>query len=102
MALDATARRRWFGALVLLAALGMLIGGGTVLEERLNNLAFILYWLACFGLTGLAILIAILDVRALRLRMRAEQHELFTKTLKEIKTEARAKSHPPDRRGGRT
>jgi hypothetical protein len=102
MALDATARRRWIGALVLLAALGMLIGGETVLKDRLGNLTFILYWLGCFGLTILAILIAILDARALRRRMRAEQHELFTKTLKEIKTEAKARSHPPDHRGEKT
>ena len=102
MALDATARRRWFGALVLLAALGMLIGGETVLKGRLGNLAFILYWLVCFGLTGLAILIAFLDVRALQRRTRQEQHELFETTLKEIETEAKAKPGRPDRRQRRS
>ena len=56
MALDVTARRRWFGVIVLLAALGMLICGETVLEGRLGNLAFFTYWLVCFGFTGLAIL----------------------------------------------
>jgi len=98
MALDATARRRWFGALVLLAALGMLIGGETVLKGRLGNLAFIFYWLICLGLTGLAILIAFLDARALQRRTRQEQRELFETTLKEIETEAKAKPGRPGRR----
>ena len=69
MAFDATARRRWIGALVLLAALGMVIGGETVLSGKLGNLAFIFYWLVCFGLTGLAILIAILDILAWSMRV---------------------------------
>jgi hypothetical protein len=100
MALDATTRRRWFGALVLLAALGMLIGGETVLKGKLENLAFIFYWLVCFGFTGLAILIAILDARALQRRTRQEQHDLFQTTLKQIETEAKAKPRRPDRRPG--
>jgi hypothetical protein len=98
MALDATARRRWFGALVLLAALGMLISGETVLKGRLGNLAFIFYWLICFGFTGLAILIAFLDARALQRRTRQEQRELFETTLREIETEAKAKPGRADRR----
>jgi hypothetical protein len=95
MALDATARRRWVGAAVLLAALAMLISGQTVLKGRLGALAFIVYWLFCFGLTGLAILIALLDARALQLRTRREQRDLFEATLKEIETEARNKSRLP-------
>jgi len=101
MALDATTRRRWFGALVLLAALGMLIGGETVLKGKLDGLAFIIYWLVCFGFTGLAILIAILDARALRRRTHQEQHDLFEKTLKQIETEAKARPRQPDRRQGK-
>jgi membrane protein implicated in regulation of membrane protease activity len=98
MALDVTARRRWFGAIVLLAALGMLICGVTVLEGRLGNLAFFAYWLVCFGFTGLAILIALVDARALRYRIRQQQRDLFEATLKEIEAEAKAKSRRPDRR----
>ena len=97
MALDVTARRRWFGAIVLLAALGMLICGLTVLEGRLGYLAFFAYWLVCFGLTGLAILVALVDARALRHRIRQQQRELFDATLKEIEAEAKAKSRRPDR-----
>jgi hypothetical protein len=76
----------------------MLIGGETVLKGRLGNLAFIFYWLVCFGLTGLAILIAFLDARALQRRTRREQRELFETALKEIETEARARPGRPDRR----
>ena len=98
MALDATSRRRWCGALVLLAALGMLIAGETVLKGKLESLAFIIYWLVCFGFTALAILIAFLDVRALQRRTRQEQHDLFEATLREIETEAKTRRRRPDRR----
>jgi len=98
MAFDATTRRRWFGALALLAALGMLIAGETLLKGRLGNLAFICYWLVCLAFTGLAILIAFLDVRSLRHQSRREQRELFETTLKEIETEANAKPGRPNRR----
>ena len=100
MALDATTRRRWCGALVLLAALGMRIAGETVLKGKLENLAFILYWLLCFGFIGLAILIAFLDARALQRRTRQAQHDLFEATLKEIETEAKARPRRPNRRPG--
>jgi membrane protein implicated in regulation of membrane protease activity len=97
MVLDATARRRLIGALVLLAALGMLVGGETVLKGKLENLAFIIYWLVCFGFTGAAILIALLDARALQRRTHQEQHELFDATLKQIETEAKTRPRRPDR-----
>lgn len=100
MVLDAAARRRWFGALVLIAALGMLIGGETVLKEKLGGLGFMLYWLVCFVFTGVAILFAFLDARALQRQTRREQHDLFETTLKEIQTEAKARPRRPDRRRG--
>jgi membrane protein implicated in regulation of membrane protease activity len=96
MALDATTRRRLIGALVLLAALGMLVVGETVLKGKLENLAFIIYWMVCFGFTGVAILIALLDARALQRRTHQEQHELFEATLKQIETEAKATPRRPD------
>ncbi|MGO8931487.1 MAG: hypothetical protein ACLQU3_31925 [Limisphaerales bacterium] len=101
MALDATARRRWFGALVVLAALGMLIGGETVFDGKLRGLAFVFYWLVCLAFTGLAIVIAFLDARALRHQTRQAHHDLFAATLKQIETEAKAKARRPDagRRG---
>jgi undecaprenyl pyrophosphate phosphatase UppP len=98
MALDATARRRWFGAVVLLAALAMLICGATVLKEKLEYLTFIFYWMVCFALTILAIIIAFLDARALQRRTREEQQDLFAITLKQIETEARSRSNRRNRR----
>ena len=98
MALDATARRRWFGALVLIAALGMLIGGETVLKGKLRGVGFMFYWLACLAFTCLAILIAVLDARALRRQIHEAQHELFDATLKQIETDAKAKARRPDRK----
>ena len=96
MGLDATVRRRWFGAIVLIAAMLMLIAGETVLQGRLKDFGFLLYWTLCFGFTCLAILIAFLDVRALGRRTRQEHHDLLESTLKEIQTDAR------DKRKGKT
>ncbi len=97
MALDATARRRWFGGVIVLAALAMVIGGETVLKDRLGPLATLIYWLVCLILTSLAVCIAFLDARALRNRIRQEHRDLFDATLKKIQAEARAKTPPPDR-----
>lgn len=99
MALDATARRRWFGALVLFAAVVMVICGETVLRDRMGPLTTLAYWLACMVLTGLAILVALLDVRALQVQTRREQRALFEATLKKIESEARSKPRPPGRTG---
>ncbi|SRR6266404_1128899 len=96
MGLDATGRRRWFGALVLFAALAMLVGGQTVLKDRLTEpRTFLAYWLICFGCTGLAIFVAFIDVRALQRRTREEQRNLVHRTLKEIETDATEKTRRP-------
>ncbi len=91
MALDATTRRRWVGGVALLAALGMLVGGQTVLTGRLEGVSYLLYWLVCFGLTFFAILVALWDARALRQRSRREHRDLLHNTLGEIITEAKAR-----------
>ncbi len=93
MGLDATARRRWLGAVVLLGALGMLIAGETGLRERLTALEFLLYWLVCLVLTSSAILIAFQDVRAIQRRLRQEKRELLQSTLDRIAADA--KNRPP-------
>lgn len=84
MGLDATARRRAFGVLMLLAALAMLIVGQTVLKNSLQGFGFIVYWLLCFVFTGLAVLVALLDARAVQRRSRREARELVENTLGEI------------------
>jgi len=91
MKLDATARRRWFGGLVLLGALAMLVCGETVLKGRLQPVAFLVYWLVCVLLTGLALVAAIRDLRHVQYRIRQEQRELLESTLKQIEAEAGGK-----------
>jgi hypothetical protein len=95
MGLNATTRRRWFGALVLLAAVAMLIAGETVLEGRLKSFGFLIYWLACFGLTGAAIFTAFFDARAVSRRICQEERELLNTTFREIKIDARTRPRQP-------
>ena len=91
MGLDATARRRWLGGVALVAALAMLISGETILKGRLKEIGFLVYWLVCFVFTGVAIVIAFLDARAVQSRTRREQRDLFETTLRQIENEARGK-----------
>ena len=98
MALNATARRRWLGVLFLAGALLMLIAGETVFLNRLGGLAFLVYWLACFGLTGLAVVIALLDARQNRRLLREERRDLLQTTLKDIESAAGKKQRRNDKR----
>ena len=99
MGLDATARRRWFGGICLFAALVMLIGGETILRGRLVDLGFVVYWLICFGFTGLALMAAFLDARAVRRRIHDEHHKLLESTIKKIEV-IEAERHSPE--GGKS
>lgn len=97
MTFNSKARRRWLGALFLSAALGMLFAGETVLGERLKGAAFVIYWLGCFLFAVLAMLVGILDARALRREARAEQRALLEKALEDMekkKTSASSASRP--------
>ena len=86
--LDSTdAWRRWLGSFCLAVAAGMLIWGQTVLKPHLSGRAFVLYWLACFAFTVAAIVIALLDMRALRRRNRDEQRKLIQRTLEQLEHE---------------
>lgn len=77
---NAKSRRRWFGALCLLAAILMLIAGETWLDKHLAGIWFIGYWMVCFIFTILAICVAMLDARALRREIRQEQKDLLKST----------------------
>lgn len=77
--------------LALLAALGLLVGGETVLKDRLGGATFLLYWGVCFLLTGLAMILAFRDLRAVQRRTREEQRELLQEALKGIEAEARSR-----------
>lgn len=65
----------------LAVAAGMLIWGQTVLEPHLKGVMFLAYWLACFTFTVAAIVIALLDIRAVRRRIREEHQKLMERTL---------------------
>ena len=85
-------RRRWLGAIFLLAALIMLVAGETVLEGRLGTIGFILFWMACFAFTCLALLIAFIDAAIVRRRARQEHRQFLEHTLREIAREKEDKS----------
>src|SRR5215813_11202253 len=104
MGMDETARRRWFGGLVLAGALGMLVAGETLLKGKLLGKAYWVYWLVCFFLTGLAMLVAFRDARAMLQRTGREQRDLLENTLKEIKSDAqeRRKAAEKARPNGRS
>ncbi len=92
MHLNAKARRRWFGALCLITAIGMLVAGETVFQGRVSPFGFILYWTGCFVVTGLAALTALRDAACVRAESRLEQRALFEETLRKIEAEKRARS----------
>jgi membrane protein implicated in regulation of membrane protease activity len=87
MVLNSTSRRRWFGSLALLLAVVMLIAGETVLKTRLSALAFLAYWLFCLALTGVAVLTALADLRAVNRRVQREERKLLDDTVNGIETD---------------
>lgn len=82
-------RRRWFGLLYLLIAGIMLVWGTTWLEPYLSQSSwkFLLYWFACFLITIMAMLVALLDIWIIRTRARQQRqkaaHQAFKKEAKE-------------------
>ncbi len=86
-------RRRWFGLFYLIASAGMLIWGLTLLRHILRGWLFIAFWFACFLCAVLALVMAWLDLRAIRRHVRCEQRELLNQALDRIAREAE-KSRP--------
>ena len=82
--------------LFLALASGMLIWGQIVLAPYLKGMGFIIYWLICLLLTLAAIVIALLDIRAVRRRTREERRELLKKTFDDLPRDS--VGHPRDRR----
>ena len=92
---NAKARRRWFGALCLLAAISMLVVGETLLPGRLSPVAFLCYWIGCFLLTASSATAALVDAARVRAESRNEQRVLFEETLRKIESEKRERSGDP-------
>ena len=91
---SADAWRRMIGICLLSLAAGMLVWGLSVLRTRLEGIAFVFYWLSCAVFTLLAMIVALLDLRATRLRAQREHRALMNQTLAAI---ASAKNAPPNR-----
>lgn len=77
-----TSRRRWYGLLFLLLALGMVIWGQTWLSPYLQETvyAYVLYWILCLVWTMLALITALIDARVTRRQLRRQQLELLRET----------------------
>ena len=84
MALSRDGRRRLLGVVFLAISAGMLIVGQTLLKDRLQSLDFVYYWLTCTVFTGLTLIVALLDMRAVRRRSREQQSELLKNVLRDI------------------
>ncbi len=89
---SADAWRRWLGLFCLAVAGGMLIWGQTILAPHLKGWGFLIYWLICFFFTMAAIVIALLDVRAVRKKIRRQQQDLIEQTLDELDEETSKKN----------
>jgi membrane protein implicated in regulation of membrane protease activity len=76
--------RRCLGAVCLFLAMGMLVGGQTVLKPRLAGRTYLVYWLMCLLFTALAMFIALLEARAIQRQSEAEQKNLMQHTLSEL------------------
>jgi hypothetical protein len=101
MALSRDEWRRWLLGICVGTSAAMLALGLTVFKGRLRPRTFLYYWLVCMIVTGLTLIVALLDLRAVRLRARREELELVNRTLLEIKREketkaARAKQGRPE------
>jgi hypothetical protein len=98
---SADALRRWLGMFCLVVASGLLIWGQTIFAPYLKGVAFMLYWAICLLFTLGAIVIALIDIRALRRRTSDERRELLERTLNEIEGESRqstpSESREPER-----
>ena len=93
---SADAFRRWLGAFCLAVAAGMLIWGQTILLPYLHGVVFVLYWFLCFSFTIAAVFIALLDVRAVRRRIRDEQADLIQRTIAEIEQSKEERKDKPE------
>lgn len=90
-------RRRWWGSFFLGGAASLLICGQTVLKPYLEDVGYLLYWLACIAFTWLAIFTALLDFLAVRRQSRQERKELLQRALEEINTDRSAQTcQPPE------
>lgn len=82
--------RRTLGLVFLGLAVILLVGGLTVLAPQLEGMRFILYWLACYFLTSLALLVAFFDAWLVRARARRDEDQLVRQTFADVDPSAPA------------
>ena len=82
-------RRRVVTGFFLGVAFLMLVLGMTLLSGHLRKDAFLIYWLTCFLLTGLAAILALVDMMMIRRESRDEQRELIKTTLEQAERDAK-------------
>jgi uncharacterized membrane protein YqjE len=96
MAMTGSDWRRWLGVIALGVAILMLSVGETLLKGRMSPVGFVVYWSLCFIVTGVAIVLALAEVRSVQRNARAQHRELFESTLREIEKESRTRHKPED------
>jgi biotin transporter BioY len=84
MGLSLDNRRRWLGIICMFGAVLMLLLGLTFFQNHMRPKVFIIYWLTCMLLTTMTMIIALLDLRAVRQRSRQEKSELARSVLGEF------------------
>lgn len=88
--------RRTTGGLCLGGALAMLALGETKPVDSGGQVFFAVYWLACLLLAVAAMMLAILDLFAVRREARQAQRHLFEETLVQIqRTKPQSREPPP-------
>ena len=85
----ASKARRWLAGLSLLLAAAMLTLGMTVFGGRLKRYDFLVYWTVCFGLTGFAAVMALLDMAMIKRQSRKAQRDLIQEALNQVEEEKR-------------
>lgn len=78
------------------AAILLTVWGHFFLPREASPLWQILFWLFCFSITFVAIVIALVDLVAVRRETRAEKRALLEKTLHDLEADIRRQN--PERR----
>ncbi len=92
-------KRRWLGIALLLVAVLLLGLGETALKGRLAPGIYVLYWTACLFALGLAVLVALFDIRAVARDARREQRELLKKIIEDLPLNPPLRKPPPPEPG---
>lgn len=90
--------RRILGLVFLGLAMILLVCGLTVFAPRLEGVRFILYWLACYCLTSLALLVAFFDAWLVRARARRDEEQLVRQTFGDVPPPGTPGTRPDPRR----